>query len=47
MDENEKKVEKAINTFVKSYSFVIQKYIECPMLINNRKFDIRVWTIIT
>lgn len=28
-------------------SFVIQKYIENPLLYNNRKFDIRIWTIIT
>jgi tubulin monoglycylase TTLL3/8 len=28
-------------------SFLIQKYIEKPMLINNRKFDIRVYSLIT
>jgi hypothetical protein len=28
-------------------NFVIQKYIERPMLLNNRKFDIRVWALLT
>ncbi|CAD8136227.1 unnamed protein product [Paramecium octaurelia] len=32
---------------IKSHSFVIQKYIERPALINKRKFDIRVWGLIT
>jgi len=34
-------------TFIRCATFVIQKYIERPLLINNRKFDIRVWILLT
>ena len=28
-------------------SFVVQKYVEHPFLFNGRKFDIRVWAVVT
>ena len=31
----------------KEYQFISQKYIENPMIVKNRKFDIRVWVMVT
>ena len=32
---------------IRSQTFIIQKYIERPLLIRQRKFDIRVWVSLT
>ena len=32
---------------VRTSSFVVQKYLERPLLFGGRKFDIRMWVLIT
>ena len=32
---------------IRPCGFVVQKYMEVPLLINRRKFDIRVWALVT
>lgn len=32
---------------IKLEQFVLQKYIEKPLLVNKRKFDIRLWVLVT
>jgi hypothetical protein len=44
--ENQSKVLKE-KQIPETKTFVIQKYIESPFLMNKRKFDIRVWVLLT
>jgi hypothetical protein len=48
-EENEAQTvrKKAAAGNMKFNTFIIQKYIERPMLIHNRKFDIRVWVFLS
>lgn len=34
-------------TIIKTDKFLIQKYLEKPLLIMNRKFDIRIWVLVS
>jgi len=43
---NLKKQKDPVLNLVNSNKFVIQKYVEKPMLIEGRKFDIRVWALV-
>ncbi len=45
-EENNKDVQDEI-TKIKNSTLLIQKYLEAPLLYQKRKFDIRMWVLIT
>lgn len=46
-DDEEEPAKPLPVSIIKSDVFVIQKYIEKPLLVKDRKFDIRLWVLLT
>ena len=45
--KNLMEIQSFIGTKTQNSLFVVQKYLEKPLLYHNYKFDIRVWAVIT
>ena len=47
LSDYDKIIELVSQPLAKGQNWVVQKYVEKPILYNNRKFDIRVWVLCT
>ena len=47
VSKDPKDVSKEDKKEIRNFSFIVQKYIEEPLLFQKRKFDIRIWALIS